>query len=376
MTDKRRRVDRRTVLKAAGPIAALGLSGCSQDGGGDGGSGGGDGGGSDGGNGGGQQSYNWTVGTSGEETATHASGVAFANVVSQNSDSIEMSAQTTGGTTANNRLVDEGDVDVAQSTSPMVWRADTGRDPYTDPEIEATLCQTFSYMTLDIFLVKRNTEELSDIETATDIPTDGSIDMSWGPRGTSAWDTQIDVLSLSGVDNPEETFDLEVMGLGDQAGAMRDGRIDIATVYTANTQTIIGWIQELSSTTDLEVISYPISEADVQDSGLPIVYSETSADVFDQDVGVDSFPTISIGYFTTIPADIPAEPVYEYTSILMDNAEAVHDANAVLSEHGPDFATEYLVQNGEVPVHPGTEQWYRENDLWNDNLVSLDDYEG
>jgi TRAP transporter TAXI family solute receptor len=287
-----------------------------------------------------------------------------------------MSAQTTGGTTANPRLIDQGDIDVAQSTGPMVWRANTGQDPYTDPELETTMCQTFSYFTLDVFLVKRNTDELSDIETVTDIPTDGSVDMSWGPRGTSAWDTMADAFTLAGVDSPEQTFDLEVMGLGDQAGAMRDGRIDIATVYTANTQTIIGWIQELSSTTDLEVVTFPFGESEVEQADPPLIYSETPADVFDQDIGVDSFPTISIGYFTTIPADIPAEPVYEMTRILMENTEQVHNANAVLSEHGPDFATEFLVRNGEVPVHPGTEQYYRENDLWSDDLTSLEEYEG
>jgi len=374
MADSHKNVDRRTVLKTAAPIAALGLAGCSQngDGGGDGDGGGGDG----GGDGGGQQNYNWTIGTSGEETATHASGVAFSSIVSENSDSIEMSAQTTGGTTANPRLIDQGDIDMAQSTGPMVWRANTGRDPYTDPELETTMCQTFSYFTLDVFLVKRNTDALSDIETIADIPTDGSVDMSWGPRGTSAWDTMNDAFALAGVEDAENTFDLEVMGLGDQAGAMRDGRIDIATVYTANTQTIIGWIQELSSTTDLEVVTFPFGESEVEQAEPPLIYNETPADVFDQDIGVDSFPTISIGYFTTIPADIPAEPVYEFTRILMENAEQVHDANAVLSEHGPDFATEFLVKNGEVPVHPGTEQYYRENDLWSDDLTSLEDYQG
>ena len=373
MAGERRSVERRTVLKTAASIATVGLAGCT---GGGGSSGGGGGGNSSGGSGGGQGNFDWTIGTSGEETATHASGVAFSNIVSQNSDNIRMSAQTTGGTTANPRLIDQGDIDIAQSTAPMVWRANTGQDPYADPKVNKTMCQTFSYMTLDNFLVKRNTEALSDIETITDIPTDGSVTMSWGPRGTSAWDTMADAFTLAGVENPEQKFDLEIMGLGDQAGAMRDGRIDLATVYTANTQTIIGWIQELSSTTDLGVVTFPFDEQTVQQTNLPLVYSEAPASVFDQDIGVDSFPTMSIGYFTTIPSDIPAKPVYDFTSILMDNVEAVRSANAVLSEFGPEFGTEFLAKNGEVPVHPGTEQWFKENDLWSDDLTSLEQYQG
>lgn len=324
----------------------------------------------------GQQIYTWRIGTSGQGTATHASGVAFSNIVSESSDMIEMSAQTTGGTTANPRLIDQGKIDIAQSTAPMVWRADTGGDPYTNPPINKTLCQTFSYMTLDVFLVKRNIDRLGDIKTITDIPTDGSVTMSWGPRGTSAWDTQVDAFKMAGIKNPEKAYDLQVMGLGDQATAMRDGRIDIANVYTANTKTLIGWIQELDATTDIDVIRYPFDEQTVLDSGKPITYSEISGDVWNQDISSETFPGMSIGYFTIISAEIPAEPVYEYTRSLLENNKQVRNAHAVLSSPGPDFATKFLVQNGEVPVHHGTEQYFKENDLWNDTLVSLDDYEG
>lgn len=362
---------RRSILKATGPLVMMGFAGCmgSQSTGNE----TNDGSGNTGGNGG--QQYSWRIGTSGQETATHASGVAFSNIVSENSDMIEMSAQTTGGTTANPRLVDQGDVDIAQSTAPMVWRANVGRAPYVDPKISKTMCQTFSYMTLDCFLVKRNVGKLSDIKTITDIPTDGSVKMSWGPRGTSAWDTQVDAFKMAGVKNPEEKFDLQVMGLGDQAGAMRDGRLDIANIYTANTKTLIGWIQELDATSDIDIVRYPFDKQTVKNSGKPLVYSEVSTDVWNQKVSGSSFPALSIGYFTTIPADIPSEPVYEYTRILMEKYKKVRDAHAVLARHGPDFATKFLVKNGEVPVHPGTEKYYKENDLWSNDLTSLKSYQ-
>ncbi|WP_227378962.1 TAXI family TRAP transporter solute-binding subunit [Haladaptatus halobius] len=369
-------VRRRSLLKAAGPVALMGLAGCSTNQGsnknGDGNNNNNNGGGGNGGGG----SYNWRIGTSGQETATHASGVAFSNVINKNSDMLQMSAQTTGGTTANPRLIDQGSIDIAQSTSAMVWRANTRRDPYKNPKISKTMCQTFSYMTLDVFLVKRNIDRLSDVKTISDIPTDGSVKMSWGPRGTSAWDTQVDAFKMVGMKNPEKSFNLKVMGLGDQAAAMRDGRLDIANVYTANTKTLIGWIQELDATTNIDVVRYPFDQQTVQKSGKPITYSEVSGDVWNQDISSDSFPTLSLGYMTIIPEDIPKKAVYEYTKVLMENKKSVRQAHSVLSEFGPEFGTKFLVKNGEVPVHPGTEQYLKENDLWSDKLTSLADYQG
>ena len=104
--------DRRKFLQAVGAAGVVGLAGCSGDGddggdgggndgdnGGDGDNGdnGGDDGGSDGDNGGdgddGEMSVEWRIGTSGPETATHASGVAMSEVISDKSDSISMSCR-------------------------------------------------------------------------------------------------------------------------------------------------------------------------------------------------------------------------------------------------------------------------------------------
>jgi len=315
----------------------------------------------------------WTIGTSGEETATHASGVAFSSTVSEQSDNIEMSAQTTGGTTANNRLIDEGQIDIAQSTHNLLWRANQGREPYTDPEIEKTICQTFSYMTLDIFLVKRDIDDLSDVSTIADLPRDGSVDLSFGPRGTSAYDAASDGMSILGI-NEDEAFNMNAMGLGDQASAMNEGRLDVCTVYTANQETLIGWIEQLDAQTEIDVLEWDISQSEAQEAEEPVAVSDVSGDVWNQDVSSNTFTALPLGYMTAIPAEIDNDLVYEYVEILMDNNEEVRGASAVLAQHGPDFATEWLQPNG-VPVHPGAEEYYRDNDMWDDELTSLDDFE-
>jgi len=372
MADGDKSLRRRTVLRATGGgalVGLTGLAGCTGNGDDGNGNGTGNGNGDDDGDDGPQ--YSWSIGTSGEETATHASGVAFSSIINEHSDMIEMSAQTTGGTTANNRLVDEGDVDIGQTTHNLIWRANQGLDPYDDPPLEKTLCQMFSYMTLDVFMTR--SENLEGVETVEDIP-EGTA-MSWGPRGTSGFDIARDGFETLGIDDWEDRYDMEFMGLGDQADAVREGRLDVALTYTANQQVLIGWIQELFATTESEPLEWGLTQEDIDAADVPLALATIEAsDVWDDPVQHDSISAIPMGYTSVFPADIPDEAAYEYTKILIENHQQVRDAHAVLERHGPDFATEWLQPDG-VPVHPGAEQYLKEEDLWRDDLTTLEEFE-
>lgn len=348
-----KRMDRRTVIKsAAAAIGALSLAGCSESE---------------------DQGTTWTLGTSGQETGTHAAGVAFSSVVDQHSDSLSMSAQTTGGTNENVRLLERNDLDIAQSTTPVAWRANTAKEPFDDPAPDLTICQTYAFMTIDPFLVKRADADLDHIETVSDIPTDGSINMSWGPRGTSVWDTVNDGFSVAGIDNAYETFDLNSMSLGDQPAAFREERLDIATCYTANQETQVGWVQELDSTSEVEVIEWGFDEDAVQSANMPFGHAELAADTWNQDIGAESFSALPITYFTGIPKSVSSEEVYELLKTLFENQTEVNESHSVLSEFSHEFSTEWLSTNDEIPVHPGAEEYYREHDLWSDDFTSAQD---
>lgn len=380
MSRDKSRLRRRSFVKTAVPIGIVGMAGCTGNGDGDGtgngngnGTGNGNGNGNGDDNGGEQNTYNWRLGTSSQATATHAAGVAFSSTINEHSDMLEASAQTTGGTEANPRLIDEGQIDMGITTGDAVSRANTNGSPYDDPPVDKTFCQTFTFMTVDQFLVRRNTEELQDIETLDDVPTDGSIRMSWGARGSSGFRVQQLAFEIAGIENPTEKYDIRPIEVGDQPAAFREGRLDIAFTYTINHSILPGWAQELDSTSEFSIVKYPFDEQDVIDSGYPLIFS-TAEPPFNQEVGVDTFPTVSLTYTPTIPAGVSEEAGYEFTSILMENHEEVSEAHAVLSNFNPESGTNLLLASEEAPIHPGAEQYYRDNDLWSDEFTSLDDY--
>ena len=369
--------NRRSFLKGAGVAGVAALAGCSGNQGGDGGDG--DSSGSDGDGGGdgdgGDTSVDWTLGTSGPDSATHASGVAMSQVISEQSDRISTSAQTTQGTAANPRLIDNGDIDVAQSTSWAVERANAGQEPYADPELGTTLTQVLPFMSIEFYLIKRDIPELSDVETVSDIPQDGSISMAFGQRGGTNFFAGLDGFNLSGIDNVAEKYDLQSLSWGDQRAQLSDGRLDIGMGYSISQVTLTGWEQELDATQEIDVVEWEFTEEDIVTSGLPYEYIEGPADVWEQDIRIDNIPSVGVGYMTIFPASVSQEIAYEFVSLVHDNVEAVREASSVLQGAGPDLTENLMLAAENSPVHPGTEQFMREEDIWREDLLSLENYE-
>jgi TRAP transporter TAXI family solute receptor len=300
----------------------------------------------------------------------------MSEVISDASDSISMSAQTTGGTAANPRLIAQGDIDVAQSTDWAVARANSGADPYGEP-VEKTMTQVLPFMTLEYYLVRRTDDALEGIETVSDIPQDGSMSMAFGQRGGTNFFAGLDGFQLSGIDNVQDNYDLQSMSWGDQGSQFADGRLDIMLVYGVSREVLTGWAQEAGARSDVAVVEWEFDESDMSSSDLPYTYIETPADLWDgQDIRIDSVPAVGVGYETIFPAEVPQELGYEFVSTVMEDIDAVREASSVLQRAGPEFAQDFLLPSSNAPVHPGAEQYYKEQDLWKDGLTTLDEYEG
>jgi TRAP transporter TAXI family solute receptor len=296
----------------------------------------------------------------------------MSTIVSEHSESLDVSAQTTGGTVTNIRLVDQGKIDIGMTAVPLMWMANQGVSPYNEPPLESTMTQLFSYFTANIFVMKRDIDRLSNVQTVSGLPEGTSI--SLGPRGTSTWDSIRFGLELLGIDY-EQKFDVKPIGYSDQPAAMREGRIDACVGYTLN-DIVLGWLQELDSTVEFSILDWGITQEEAQEFRVPLTLNtEMSADLFNQDVGVDTFTAVSNGYAPVLPAEASTEAAYEFVKALLDNAEQVREAHAVLREVDPEFATKWLITDG-VPVHPGAEKYFKENDLWNDDLVTVEEYNG
>lgn len=325
------------------------------------------------GNSGGGGDSSWIIGTSSEGTTAHTAGVAFSEVLNENNDMIDMSAQTTGGTGSSLALMAQGENDTGTISTVLVNRANQSVEPFE--EVDTTITQAFSYLTLDFHLLKRTeASNLDGVETVNDIPQDTA--MSWGQRQGTNFAVVRQAMELSGIDNPTEYFnDIRSISVADQAAAIREGRVDIIMGYTANLQSKLGWMQELDATVDIEPVNFTYSEEELADSGMPVAYGEIDQDVWDQDVNKAATGLVT-GYLVGFPASTDEDAVYEFTKTILDNTDKINGYAEYLQKFSPEFATEWLLKTDSGPVHPGAERYFKENDLWSEDLLSLEDYDG
>jgi TRAP-type uncharacterized transport system substrate-binding protein len=97
--------------------------------------------------------------------------------------------------------------------------------------------------------------------------------------------------------------------------------------------------------------------------------------VWDQDVEKAATALVT-GYLVGFPASTDEDAVYEFTKAILDNSDDVNGYAEYLQKLSPEFATEWLLKTEYGPVHPGAERYYKENDLWTEDLLSLHDYDG
>lgn len=346
---------RREVLAYTGSLGGVGLAGCMGE--------------EDGGDG----TYEWVIGTSSESSATHGAAVGKSNVLDQHSDMITLNPRTSPGTSSNPRLLEDGQIDVAQGSDVNGWTVNTGRPPHDDPVLSTTLCQTTPWMKIEVFVLKRDTEEFEDITTVDDIPED--VPFNWGPPGTPVFEFLSFGFEVAGYDNPEESFNIVNVEQGDEATAMEEGRMDISWCMTINNQILPGYMQELDARHELDIVAWPWSEDDIQASEVPLSYDEVGQDVLSNDLSVDPFAAIAAVYTTYFKPETPQEAVYEYVDVLMERYEEVQEYHGALGEFGPEYTENWLIKDSNIPVHPGMEEWAKEQDIWNDDLTSVNDFD-
>lgn len=323
----------------------------------------------------GETGGSWTIGTSSEGTMAFAAGTAYAEVVNEFSDELEASAQTTGGTATNPSLAAQGQIEAGTTSSPLVKAANEQLPPYEDGfEQDMTWCQCWVSHTLDFHLVRLDNDELEGIETVQDLPQD--IDISFGQAAGTQFEVTMNVLELAGIDNPRDHFEnIHDIDVADQAEALREERVDVAMPYTTNLSGMVGWVQELDATVDLQFVRLGLEPEEVEETDIPIQLADIDPELYEQDMNWPGQGLVT-PYDLSVPDFLPDDEVYEFVSTCMDNYEEVRTYHDDLEYFGPEYGTENLLTIDSAPVHPGAEEYYKENDHWHDDLTTLDDYQG
>lgn len=331
---------RRKVLGSIGGIAlGSSLAGCADDGAGDG-------------------TASVTFGASTQGSSTFAGTQALQRAMSEHSDMVELTSQETPGSgPANLRLFEQGDIDGGGVDNFAVARAINNEGEFEDNPIDEIPYQGFYLFNVHLYMLAR---EGTDIETTADLP---GANVWLNPPGTSVRPPTDLVLETAGIFDEINRFD---MSRDDLPGALEEGNVDVIVGYGVGFNALPGWLTELDARSDFRAIESTDEFAQAIEDSPGVGLAEIEPYDWNQDLGVDTIATWTMGQQFRFGSHLSPETVYEITRVAHEHYETAREADQTF----PDFSDQELLTAASLPdqvFHPGVADYLEEIGLWDDS---------
>lgn len=328
------RIGRRTFA-TLGPVAALGLlAACSNDGSG-GGSGSGDG----------DFVTDLTFGTGGTAGVYYPLGGEYASLYEANIDGVKVTYTDSGASVENIGKIFQGEWQLGIAQSDTANAAVTGSADFEGAQVDnlgwiAALYPEAAHL---VTLAGTGIETVEDLKGKR---------IAVGDVGSGTRAVSDAILAAYGInDGDYEAFEQDFSSSLD---LLRDGNIE-ASLFVVGTPT--GSLGDLAATNDVKLVSMDEEIAQsIADDSLYDVYTIDAAayDFVDEPVTTLSVAAALVASTTQISPELG----YEITKATFEQAEQLTLPQKDLISH--DYA---LFGQGDVPLHPGAEQYYTEQGL-------------
>lgn len=298
-----------------------------------------------------------TIGTAPSGGAFYHVGSAIAAEMEANGpEGWNVSAESTGGSMENMRLVMQDEMDLALSNATITWHAYHLHDEWADtPGVSGDHLPLANVMTMfpniALFLTRADSgiEEIADLRGKR---------VYVGPEGAGFEYYIRPILEAHGMSFEDidpvygsQDAAVDYLGDGSVAAAMIGGGIPTSSISRASTSMDIHFIPFDDDAKAELIEEYPSYEEAVIPDG---TYNGLEGD----------FPTLNVGsahILTSIDAD--EEMIYQATKTIYESRAALkgrHAAAGAINEQN-------VIKDFGVPFHPGAIRYYREIGIWPDD---------
>lgn len=278
-------------------------------------------------------------------------GGGIARVLTASLQGAQVSAEETGGSVDNMKLVLAGDADLGLSTVDSAYDAIKGQGAYQDtgPIPACTLAVLYNSFVHVVAL------EGSGINTVEDMK---GKRISVGSAGSSTEGAADRVLEAAGLD-PRADVTRENLSVSDSVAAMKDGKID-GFFWIGGLPTSA--VTDLVNTPNITVKFIPAATyVEAMREKYGPVYTEFALPAgtyagIDQDV-----PGIGIGNILFANANMNEQLAYDIVKTLFDNLDDVQQSHPEAEKLSLETAT----TGSSIPFHPGAIRFYQERGVYN-----------
>jgi len=254
---------------------------------------------------------------------------------------VKASAQATGGSADNLRLIDAGEAELGTVQNDVSWFAYTATDSFKDEQI-----QSFSVVSsLYAEYVQIVTRADSGINSIADFK---GKSISIGAAGSGVYTNAMHVLEAAGL--TVDDIDAQYLSFSESADGLKNKQIDAAFICAGIPNAAI---TELGSTTEVKLISLSDDEVAKLCAAHPTYANlKLPADTYGLAEDVNC---IAITALLVCSNELDEELVYNMTKALYEQEGILTHAKA--AEITLDTA---FVGVGDLPLHPGAARYYQE----------------
>jgi len=281
-----------------------------------------------------------TLGTGGTAGTYFPIGGGMAELVNKYVPNVEATAEVTGASSENARLLDSNEIQFAQANASAAYLAYYGEGIF-EKKLNILVC--FNMHPSFIQFVTPRDSGINSIEDFK------GKRVCVGPPGGTTYVSAYDIINTAGL--TEKDFEPSYLSFAEGVTAMKDGLIDVLTVSSSVPNPAI---MDISTTRD--VILIPVEKAVADDLTerkpyyLPGKIEAGSYKGVDQDV-----PCIIVWNVVICNADLDEDLVYKCTKVWYENTDYLLKVHPIIKYMTLEVATEVP-----IPMHPGAEKYFKE----------------
>lgn len=298
-------------------------------------------------------------------------GQAMARALNEHSDSLQFDPQTTDGLIANLYEYDSGAFPSVGSGTHGYSLAMNGEAQFAEEPVSTLPHLGPLYTRAHIYFVGR---EGSGVEGVSDL-REGGVNLYPIQPGFGTRLLTEQILQEAGLWEQNEIVNVSA---GDAAGAVQEGRIDVAAVYDSNSAALAGWVQEIDVRNDLYFL--PTDD----DQFIEVLENFQGAQALEYEpIGWEQEMTrlTDTTYAWTLDAgwtfgpDVPDDVSYEICRVAHEHSDTLQESDATSFDY-QDFEVHFAGGFLEgAPVHGGVADFLEENGAWNDDWTRGGDEE-
>lgn len=287
----------------------------------------------------------YSLATGGTGGTYYPIGSGVAAIVTKHVDSVELNAESTGGSVANLKMAQEKNVDFLLAGASTAYAAYSGREPFETPinnvkGMTALYPETFQFVVLNG----------SEINSFDDLK---GKKIAVGSPGSGTERSAKKILEAHGI--TYDDIDEQYLGFSEAVTSLKDRLIDCAIVASGiPTSAVV----DAAATLDIKLLPIDpvVVEGLIEDNPyyrLNSIKGNTYNGV-EEDIVAVATPALLLAR-----EDIDDETVYNMVKAFYENIEEIESVHA----QGKNITLENATSAMSIPLHPGAEKYYREQGL-------------